>query len=117
MGLYDTLPHEGESQEFGHPFFNLVVHHEPVKKYGTYVPVSIKLDLEDIKKLQTVSPHYKPIIDFMNSKDLKEHKGFIIDAQEVLYKIVRDHDKQFETIVAPGLYKNMSYMKVICLRT
>ena len=46
-----------------------------------------------MKKLQAVDPQCKPVIEFMNSKGLKEHNQSVIDSQGILHKTVRDHDK------------------------
>ena len=48
------------------------VQYEVIKYHGVGILVSIKLDLNDIKRLQAAGPQYKPVIELMNSKDNKK---------------------------------------------
>ena len=54
----------------------------------------------EVKKAQGTEPQYKSIINYKICKKTQSYLGFILDNKGILFKLVKDHDKIFDTLVA-----------------
>ena len=87
--LFDKLPIISAKQEELNTSLNQVQH------------VTIQLNHDEIKILQLMDPHYSVVIKDRKNSNVTYSRDFSLDPQGVLYKTIRDNDKDFTTLTMP----------------
>ena len=124
MASYDSLDLKGEGKTFGYVIFEELpqIHADLPTQAKIEIKIHeirhgpLKLDQEEIKKLQQADRQYSELTKNMKTKNETIRGDFSLDSQGVLYKEVQDHGKGFKALqiyVLFEIYNSLSYNGII----